>query len=421
MQDQSPDLLSGKAVADSIATLAANVLDEGSEPMIEAPIHVNVYDEDNALKDASKMPPEHFKPYMSSFRFKCREYFLQFTNGDSEAIHRWQQRFRTPWRDEYFAYTALLGSHMFYVLGLPMPTWVGHYAVTKDLVYILGYSIYITGFFKDYLCLPRPLSPPCHRIALSKYTTKEYGAPSSHSANAMGATLLMLSYLWEVRNNYSQIFCISCAVAIIFYYLTLAVGRIYCGMHGILDISLGSLVGLFCFTWRLLSRECLQYDLVISNCGWWFPITVPIVGLILLFTHVKPVDNCPCFEDTVCFIGVITGIDLSTWLSARLYPIPSPLDIIPTAQTSVIRILLGSVITILWKGALSKPIVYTLLKLVMTDDRTRSNSGSPIENSTQTLYKGTPRILIVGRFIIYASIPIVVVLVCPTLFQYVGC
>ena len=32
--------------------------------------------------------------------------------------------------------------------------------MARDLVFVLGMGIYVTGFCKDFLCLPRPRSPP---------------------------------------------------------------------------------------------------------------------------------------------------------------------------------------------------------------------------------------------------------------------
>jgi hypothetical protein len=33
--------------------------------------------------------------------------------------------------------------------------------------------------------------------------------------------------------------------------------------------------------------------------------------------HPEPADNCPCFDDSVAFIGVVMGITLGTWHYAQ--------------------------------------------------------------------------------------------------------
>ena len=129
---------------------------------------------------------------------------------------------------------------------LPPPIWFGGSYLTRDLVYVLGLGIYLTGFLKDFFCLPRPRSPPLHRITMSSYTTQEYGFPSSHLANATGVSLLLLIKILSLE-NVSNTTYYSLIVGLLLYYISLIFGRLYCGMHGFLDIIIGGLVGLFVF------------------------------------------------------------------------------------------------------------------------------------------------------------------------------
>ncbi|AEY95777.1 FACR259Wp [Eremothecium gossypii FDAG1] len=372
--------------------------------------------------DPGSHPPGYFKPYMSAFRFKCREYLLPFTANQSDYIALLQRQYRTPWRDSYFAYTALLGSHMFYVIALPIPRWLGYGVVTRDLVYVLGYSIYITGYLKDYFCLPRPASPPCHRIALSKYTTKEYGAPSSHCANATAVTLLFLVYAWRSRMDCSALQFFLCLVLLAVYYVTLTLGRIYCGMHGLLDIVTGSAIGVFCFTVRLITRDYLSFDQATAQFSWWFPFFAVAIGLLMLFYHVEPVDPCPCFEDSVAFIGVITGIEAAEWLFPRLFHETTSQYLVfqwsyVAIPAACARIVAGILCVLLWKSVLSKKLVYSLLSVLMTDDRPAAHAEHPRTGHVRPL---VPRIDILGRFFVYMGVPMTVIIVCPTVFALLG-
>src|SRR5436189_5144506 len=65
----------------------------------------------------------------------------------------------------------------------------------SSFVDLLAPGVFFTGMIKDFLCLPRPLSPPLQRINMSGLTALEYGFPSTHSANAVSVALYCLTLL----------------------------------------------------------------------------------------------------------------------------------------------------------------------------------------------------------------------------------
>ncbi|CAI4590581.1 AIF_collapsed_G0032190.mRNA.1.CDS.1 [Saccharomyces cerevisiae] len=132
---------------------------------------------------------------MSWLRFQTRQYLTRFTDNQSDFVHSLQKSTERLLETFISNTLRLWVPHMFYVIVLPMPVWLGYRDLTRDMIYVLGYSIYLSGYLKDYWCLPRPKSPPVDRITLSEYTTKEYGAPSSHSANATAVSLL---FFWRI-------------------------------------------------------------------------------------------------------------------------------------------------------------------------------------------------------------------------------
>ncbi|GMF02070.1 unnamed protein product [Ambrosiozyma monospora] len=137
-----------------------------------------------AKYDAGLRSADFYKRRLSPLRFKIRSMLRPLVEKESPFLANIQEKVRGPYLDLFFMYTANLGSHTFYVLLLPAPAWFGYLSVLRDLVLVLGLGIYFTGWVKDYLCLPRPKSPPLHRLTLSSYTAEEYGCPSSHTANA---------------------------------------------------------------------------------------------------------------------------------------------------------------------------------------------------------------------------------------------
>ncbi|KAH3901143.1 phosphatase PAP2 family protein SCDLUD_002626 [Saccharomycodes ludwigii] len=343
------------------------------------------------LADPGNHPPEeHFKPRMSKFRYKIREILYPFVVNELPVLNHFQKTFRCKFLDEYFVNTANLGSHTFYVLCLPIPRWIGLSRYSRDLVFILGYSIYASGYCKDLWCLPRPKSPPIIRITHSEYTTKEYGAPSSHTANATGVTLFLLYLTFVVyydETNFATKILVS--ILILLYYFTLTVGRIYTGMHGLLDIESGAIIG-------------------------------------------TPVDVCPCFEDSVAFIGVIGGLDFGDWLYPHIFKSANyelPYSYGNNIKITLLRVAVGVTLVVLWKSVLSKKVVYSILKLFMKDDRKPKPKTSAASKEYQRKvlncqevkpFKPFPKIEIIGRYFIYAGIAVATNIVTPLAFKWLG-
>ncbi|KAI3405355.2 LCB3 [Candida oxycetoniae] len=319
--------------------------------------------------DAGNKEDNHYKKRLSPIRYKLRSLLLPVIRYETEILYKLQTCLRNPFFDFYFAWTANLASHTFYVLMLPPPIWFGASDLSRDLVYVLGLGIYITGFLKDYFCLPRPRSPPLHRITMSSYTTQEYGFPSSHSANATAVTLVVFKSLLTHRANFASSTFYALIYGLILYYCSLIFGRLYCGMHGFFDILVGSSVGALLFLFRLYWGK--QWDQFLFSHGIIIGIML-IIGIFvsLIHFHAEPVDDCPCFDDSVAFIGVLIGLDLShliayeTKVFYNLNDIGDmfliPFDAKRGPLNIICRFVAGVVLVVAWKS-LSKPMIFTIL------------------------------------------------------------
>ncbi|ODQ79793.1 hypothetical protein BABINDRAFT_161487 [Babjeviella inositovora NRRL Y-12698] len=336
--------------------------------------------EDRAkLLDAGNKSQDHYKKKLSPFRYKLRAAILPLIRSEIPALTRIQFSLRHPLLDLYFAWTANLASHTFYVLLLPLPIWYGGAELTRDLVFILGFGIYITGTLKDFLCLPRPRSPPLHRITMSGYTTKEYGFPSSHSANATGVSLLLFVHFYAQIGQVSTPTSVASFTLLFIYYASLIFGRVYCGMHGFFDIITGSFIGCTIFLARYCVKQTWDHVVVYSG-SWFFPPALIAFYLGLIHLHADPVDDCPCFDDSVAFIGVLLGYELSYWAFVKydysrvLLPyvydtaslrgaapvsIPFSLEKLGLFRSAA-RSVVGVVLVVVWK-AVSKPLLFTVL------------------------------------------------------------
>ncbi|KAI5966348.1 LCB3 [Candida pseudojiufengensis] len=319
--------------------------------------------------DAGNKQDDHYKKRLSPIRYKLRSLLLPIIRYETEILYNLQSILRNPIFDFYFAWTANLASHTFYVLMLPPANWFGGSKLARDLVYVLGLGIYFTGFLKDYFCLPRPRSPPLHRITMSSYTTQEYGFPSSHSANATAVTLVVLTSIINLKESIEPFTYYSLIIGLSIYYISLIFGRLYCGMHGFLDIFVGSSVGILVFLFRYYLGK--SWDDLLLGHGMTFGIFA-IIGIFLYLIHIysEPVDDCPCFDDSVAFVGVLIGLDMSHLIARstkHFYNLNTFGDyyLIPFSIESGflkigLRFITGVTLVVIWK-TISKPIIFTIL------------------------------------------------------------
>lgn len=405
--------------------------------------------------DAGNRSDGYYKRKLLPLRYRLRKLALPVIEWELTTIARIQTKMRHPWLDFYFAWTANLALHTFYVMLFPMPVWFGCSFVMRDMVQLVGYGIWATGFLKDWLCMPRPMLPPLHRITMLSYTTQEYGFPSSHAANATAMTLLGVFKVLEYGKEWLQVQWWGAMFVCAIYYFSLIIGRIYCGMHGFFDLGLGIIVGLTIFAFRHWigphSDHLLFYN---SLPAWVLAIIVIGFGTIIIHVYPEPADDCPCFDDLVAFIGVIIGLDLSHIALVRTGYLTlrnryqDPLLIWYDYQQlgllgSFFRLVAAIGLVALWK-AISKPVVFAILvpvykrlNLWIPRANYKSTAHSTAKNthirrqlilnvggeesefihdvishphdqvgmSTAGVFKKRYDVEIVGRLIIYAGIP----------------
>ncbi len=245
---------------------------------------------------------------------------------------------RSPLRDRYFIYTSLLGTHSFFLIFLPMPYWMGGQFFARGLVLVLALGVYASSAIKDWLCVPRPYSPPVTRLTIGTHHL-EYGFPSTHSTNAV--SIAAYAYLWVLAlreralGTSSEGFWGSRAweVVLLYYCCSVVYGRLYAGMHSMVDCLSGSLLGLG-ITWLIwASAESLERFLTRSD---WLPpaIIVPL-GLLMVSVHPQPLDDCPCFEDAIAFVAVAMGTSLGRWAGVKtglMSPHDNPLGTNPVGR-----------------------------------------------------------------------------------------
>ncbi|TVY50513.1 Dihydrosphingosine 1-phosphate phosphatase [Lachnellula cervina] len=318
------------------------------------------------VPDAGLRSLDHYKRKLPRWRYKLRQQLLPLIRWETPYLAWMQDKMRSPALDSYFAITANLGTHTFFMVVLPILFWCGHTSLGKGMVHILASGVFFTGMLKDFFSLPRPLSPPLHRITMSGSAALEYGFPSTHSANAVSVAVYALfsihspdCQLQATTKTILEVVSYSYAVSII-------LGRLYCGMHGFIDVIVGSIMG------ALISViECLygaRFDRWLHSSSWSAPAIIAVVIIVLIRIHPEPADDCPCFDDSVAFAGVAMGIELGSWHYAVSdwawdFPVSAtvPFDLEHMGwPTAIIRVVVGVLVIFAWREVM-KPALLKVL------------------------------------------------------------
>ncbi|KAI9821927.1 MAG: hypothetical protein M1827_002509 [Pycnora praestabilis] len=316
--------------------------------------------------DAGLRSLDHYKNKLPRWRYNLRQRIIPLVRWETPYLAWMQEKLRSPALDSYFAITANLGTHTFFMVGLPVLFWCGYTNLGRSMVHILAAGVFFSGFIKDLLCLPRPLSPPLQRITMSGSAALEYGFPSTHSTNAISVVVYALFSLHSPESCIHPTLRAVLEVLLYWYAASLILGRLYCGMHGFADVFYGGGLG------ALLSAVHVAYgdvfDSYMYSGSWTPPLVVAAIVIILVRIHPEPADDCPCFDDGVAFAGVVIGIEYGAWHFAASglawdYPVPATtpyrLEDIGLLMT-VVRVLFGVLTIFIWRGVMKPTLLRCL-------------------------------------------------------------
>lgn len=317
--------------------------------------------------DAGLRGLSHYERRLPLWRYRLRQWLIPIVRWETPYLAKMQDTMRSPLLDSYFALTANLGTHTFFMTALPICFWCGYAELGIALVHMLAAGVYLSGYAKDLVCLPRPLSPPLQRITMSGSAALEYGFPSTHTTNAVSVAAYCLHTLWASQDEYSTWHYRTLVAAFLCYATSISIGRMYCGMHGFFDVVVGAILGVLITSVRVLYGPAFDYWLI--SGGWMRPaIAVIILGLAVRF-HPEPADNCPCFDDSVAFMGVVMGICIGTWNLAYLmtgssHPDVTIADLYTTSNSDIVKVaarLLGGILIIfIWRSTAKRTLLSTL-------------------------------------------------------------
>lgn len=194
----------------------------------------------------------------------------------------------------------------------------------------------------------------------------EYGFPSTHSTNAVSVAVYAIFLLEQSGDQFTPSVNLALHCFAYFYACSIVLGRLYCGMHGFFDVVVGSILGigvglLQCFLGPVFDAWLMAGDFKRV-------LIVELVILVLVRIHPEPADDCPCFDDSVAFTGVVMGVEFGVWHFAQTpyswaEPSPGtvPFDLSKMGwSVAVTRIFLGVFVIFTWRGVM-KPLLLKIL------------------------------------------------------------
>lgn len=187
---------------------------------------------------------------------------------------------------------------------------------------------------------------------MSDYVSLEYGFPSTHATNTVSVAVYILHAIRLLDNPLTFKSRLLIEICIAFYVLSIVLGRLYCGMHGFFDVLTGSFLGALLGISQCVLEEMLDSWTLHSTML--YPLSVAVAILLFIRLHPEPVDDCPCFDDSVAFAAVVLGVEIGSW---QQKPIISSLisfhimrDLRVELVRAVLRILLGVLMIFGWRS-----------------------------------------------------------------------
>ena len=204
----------------------------------------------------------------------------------------------------------------------------------------------------------------------------EYGFPSTHSANAVSVTVYALLILHSPDNALAPTTKLCLEALAYFYAASIVFGRLYCGMHGFLDVIVGGVLG------AVVSILEFYYGPPIDEYmhlrSWIAPAIAAVIIVALVRIHPEPADDCPCFDDSVAFAGVVIGLEFGTWTYGKIPGDPwetsahasSTIDVAPLGWgLNLTRIVFGVLVIIVWRETMKPTLLRSLPHLFRLIER----------------------------------------------------
>ncbi|KEG14329.1 putative sphingosine-1-phosphate phosphatase [Trypanosoma grayi] len=274
-----------------------------------------------ALPQIHKVPFKSW--YMSNY---CNDVHLLFILRVQRCLPS-MQRVLTF----YFKTWSITGETEFYTTFIPLLFWMGLPFEGLNMCLIMCISQYITGAMKDKAGCPRPPCPPVDlRGRVS--TSKEYGYPSTHASHSVVFPYAAYNLLALFLPDHP----ILCSLVCIAFSINVSLSRLFLGMHWPADLVAGwGLAGIIVTFHRAFLEDWLTAIFALEHAMLWHYAVAFLIMHVLAVLHAAPADPCPCYLDSLRFLGATLGAFFGTWIFRSHYGV-AEVRTLPTDVWSVV-------------------------------------------------------------------------------------
>ncbi|PWA95593.1 phosphatidic acid phosphatase type 2/haloperoxidase [Artemisia annua] len=210
--------------------------------------------------------------------------------------------------DAFFSGLSCVVSVPFYTGFLPLLYWSGHGKLARQMTLLMAFCDYLGNCIKDVVSAPRPKSPPARILTATKDEKEnalEYGLPSSHTLNTLCLSGYLLHYVISCHENADASHQVAGFTFVCLFVGLIGLGRIYLGMHSVIDILGGLVLGLTVLAFWLTVHEYIDNFVTLGQnvTSFWVALS-----FLLLFAYPTPESPTPSFEFHTAFTGVALGI-----------------------------------------------------------------------------------------------------------------
>ncbi|XP_039981980.1 sphingosine-1-phosphate phosphatase 1-like [Xiphias gladius] len=305
-----------------------------------------------------------------------------------------------------FTFGTELGNEMFFIVFFPFLFWNIDALVSRRLIVVWAWNLFLGQSTKDMVRWSRPASPPVVKVEV--FYNSEYSMPSTHAmtGTAIPFCLFMLTYgRWQYPFLFG--FCVALSWSVL-----VCVSRVYMGMHSILEVITG-------FLYSLLILAFFQPILDKIDTFYMMEHYAP---LVIIVSHVSlglvafSLDSWSTSRgDTAQALGTGAGAALATHVNYQLGLLPDPplsalpLTLPPISTSLVVHSLLRffvGVAVLLVTRMVMKAVTIPFLCLLFglpSDDVRRARQHMRVE--------------LPYRYIVYSVVGFSCVCVVPLLFR----
>ncbi|XP_070698909.1 sphingosine-1-phosphate phosphatase 1 [Pempheris klunzingeri] len=306
-----------------------------------------------------------------------------------------------------FTFGTELGNESFYITFFPFIMWNMDAFVSRRLIMVWVWVMYLGQCTKDVIGWSRPASPPVVKVEM--FYNSEYSMPSTH---AMSGTAIPFSLFFMTYGRWEYPFSLGFSLALC-WCLLVCVSRIYMGMHSVLDVIAGFLYSVLILLFFLPALDLIDG----------FNLTCRYAPLIIISLHLGlglfsfTLDTWSTSRgDTAQILGTGAGVALASHVNHLLGLMPDPTpDRLPFAVPALSAGLVGAATLRLFVGVLVLVATRALMKAVTIPlvCRLFGVPSADVRKARQHMEVELPY-----RYIVYGTVGFNVLFLVPLLFSY---